>query len=104
LYVSALKHRGKLMAGVFISVMIFSYPFYSVVQAYRGHGYDGFLDRFLQNTFSCCAVEPEGVVKKAAEMADAEGRMPRASVRREDGVAGLKTAGKVEEREVIVRV
>lgn len=86
--IAAMNARGELVANILIGLIILCWLLFGMIQAHRGHGYGSFFQRFLQNTFSCCAVEPEGDVEKAAEMTSIESGVSRATTRIGEGMDG----------------
>jgi hypothetical protein len=76
--------RGEIVTNTLIGLIIFCWIVYGMKMSHRGHGYGRFFQRFLQNTFSCCAVEPDGDIEKASEMTDGEPRLSMMTMRMKD--------------------
>jgi hypothetical protein len=70
---AAVTRRGEAIASTFIGLIVLCWLLYGTYEAYVGRGYGNFFNRFLQNTFSCCAVEPTGDLEKAAKIVDNRG-------------------------------
>lgn len=81
---AAIIARGEFVTNTLIGLIIFCWIVYGIKKSHRGHGYGSFFQRFLQNTFSCCAVEPDGDIEKAAGMTDGEPRLSMMTMRMED--------------------
>lgn len=68
--------RGEVIAGILIGFMVIAYIVWAMWQAHRGHGSGMYFERFMQNMFSCCAVDEPGDVEKAAEMTGESSNLP----------------------------
>lgn len=86
---AAMNARGEAVANSLIGLIFFFWILYGIIQTHRGHGHGSVFQRFLQNTFSCCAVEPEGDIEKVVEMTEGEPRLSMASMRMEDWMIGM---------------
>jgi hypothetical protein len=78
--------EGDSIASVVIGLLFLVWIGYGLVQAHRGIGYGTFSQRFLQNTFSCCAIDPPEDIERAAaftdsDMTDEKSRMSMQSCR-----------------------
>jgi hypothetical protein len=98
---AAVTRRGEAIGSTFIGLIVLCWLLYGAYEAYIERGYGSFFHRFLQNTFSCCAVEPAGDLEKAAEMIDIEGRLSRLSTSREDHGKGAEVVAKAYGPEVV---
>ncbi|KAH3909579.1 hypothetical protein HBI56_060210 [Parastagonospora nodorum] len=63
---------GDRVASVVIGLLFLIWIGYGLVQAHRGVGYGTFFQRFLQNTFSCCAIDPPEDIERAAAFTDSD--------------------------------
>jgi hypothetical protein len=107
---------GDSIATGFIILLILSRLIYGAVQAHLGRGYGNFFQRFLQNTMSCCSIEPEDDIEKVAELGGADmsgsksmskmSMQSRKMSRMEDGVdkkaGGLVQVSKLSNKDGIV--
>jgi hypothetical protein len=107
---------GDSIATGFIIFLILSRLVYGAVQAHLGRGYGNFFQRFLQNTMSCCSIEPEEDIEKVADLGGADmsgsksmrkmSRQSRKMSRIEDGVEGkareLVQVSKLSNRDGVV--
>lgn len=64
--------EGDRIASIFIGLLFLLWIGYGLVQAHRGIGLGTFSQRLLQNTFSCCSIDPHKDIERAAAFVDSD--------------------------------
>jgi len=64
--------EGDRIASIVIGLLFLLWIGYGLLQAHRGIGYGTFPQRFLQNTFSCCSIDPHEDIERAAAFVDSD--------------------------------